>query len=161
MSALYSKIRPSNRQRGESTETEHPGFLSLMCFSWRVGKGRFLTSACCVSVAQSCQTLCDPIDYMPLRTSVHGILHQGSWNGLPFLPPGHLPEPGIKPLSPGLLRLLHCKWIQLPLSLWGQRVVVSPISMEGNSCCATNICTRKTFLSVLSGLFEALVIWPA
>ena len=28
----------------------------------------------CVLVAQSCLTLCDPTDYSPLRSSVHGIL---------------------------------------------------------------------------------------
>ena len=49
----------------------------------------------------------------------------------------------------------------LPLSHQGQRVVVSPTSMEGNSCCATKMRTCKAFLSVPSGLLEGLVIWPA
>ena len=133
----------------------------MCCFSWRVGRGGYWHQhAVCqllsrVRLFVTPQTICH---WAPLSM---GFSKQGSWNGLPFLPPRHLPEPGIKPLSPGLLCLLHCKWIQLPLSLWGQRVVVSPISMEGNSCCATNICPLKTVLSVLSGLFEVLVVWPA
>ena len=35
----------------------------------------------------------------PLGSSVHGILKQEYWSGLLFLPPGHLPNPGIKPVS--------------------------------------------------------------
>ena len=39
---------------------------------------------------QSCPTLCDPMDYSPLGSSVHG---------LPCPSPGDLPDPGIKPSS--------------------------------------------------------------
>jgi len=35
-----------------------------------------------------------------------GFCRQELWNGLPFPPPGDLPDPGIKPI---LLHLLHCK----------------------------------------------------
>ena len=31
-----------------------------------------------------------------------GFSRQEYWSGLPFLPPGDLPHPGIKPESPGL-----------------------------------------------------------
>ena len=31
-----------------------------------------------------------------------GFSRQEYWNGLPFLPPGDLPDPGIKPESPAL-----------------------------------------------------------
>ena len=47
-------------------------------------------------VAQSCPTLCNPIDYsLPASASVHGI----SCRELPFPSPGDLPDPGIKPAS--------------------------------------------------------------
>ena len=36
-------------------------------------------------------------------SSVHGILRQEYWNGLPFPSPGDLPDPGIEPESPALL----------------------------------------------------------
>ena len=42
-----------------------------------------------------------------------GFSWQEYWNGLPYPPPGDLPDPGIKPASPGLL---HCQVDSLPLS---------------------------------------------
>ena len=37
------------------------------------------------------------------QTSVSmGFPGQGYWSGLPFLPPGDLPDPGIEPRSPAL-----------------------------------------------------------
>ena len=35
-------------------------------------------------------------------SSAHGILLQEYWSGLPFCPPGDLPNPGIQPGSPAL-----------------------------------------------------------
>ena len=51
------------------------------------------------SVTQSCPTLCDPMDYSPPGSSVHGILRQKYWSVLPCPPPGDLPNPGMKPAS--------------------------------------------------------------
>ena len=34
-------------------------------------------------------------------SSVHGILQARTQDGLPFSPPGDLPNPGIEPMSPG------------------------------------------------------------
>ena len=45
-----------------------------------------------VLVAQSCLTLCTPMDYSLLGSSVHGVLQA-------FLSPGGLPDPGIEPGS--------------------------------------------------------------
>ena len=53
-------------------------------------------------VAQSCPTLCDPMDCSPPGSSVRGILRQEYWSGLPFPSPGNLPDPGIEPRSPAL-----------------------------------------------------------
>ena len=53
-------------------------------------------------VAQSCLTLCDPMDYSPPGSSVHGFPRQEYWSGLPFLPPGDVPDPGMEPRSPAL-----------------------------------------------------------
>ena len=52
-------------------------------------------------VAQSCPTLCDPMDCSPPASSAMGIFHAKYWSGLPC-PPGDLPNPGIKPGSPAL-----------------------------------------------------------
>ena len=54
-------------------------------------------------VAQSCSTLCDPMD-----GSLHqappsmGFSRQEYWSGLLFPCPGNLPDPGIEPRSPTL-----------------------------------------------------------
>ena len=52
--------------------------------------------------AQSCPTLCDPIDYSLPGFSIHGISRQENWSGLPFPSPGYLPNPGIESRSPTL-----------------------------------------------------------
>ena len=50
-----------------------------------------------VKVAQSCPTLCDPVDY-----TVHGILQVRILEWVAFPSPGDLPNPGIEPRSPAL-----------------------------------------------------------
>ena len=51
------------------------------------------------SVAQPCPTLCDPMDYTPPGSSVHKSFQQEYWSGLPFPPPGYVPDPGIELVS--------------------------------------------------------------
>ena len=48
---------------------------------------------------QSCPALCDPMDYSPPGSSVHGILQARIQGWLPCPPPGDLPDPGIEPAS--------------------------------------------------------------
>ena len=55
-----------------------------------------------VLVAQSWQTLCDPMDCSLPGSSAHGVSRQEYWSGLPCPPPGNLPNPGIKPGSAAL-----------------------------------------------------------
>ena len=42
------------------------------------------------------------MDCSPPGSSVHGISQQEYWRGLPFPPPGDLPDPGTEPTSPAL-----------------------------------------------------------
>ena len=52
-----------------------------------------------------CLTLCDPMDNNLPGSSIHGILQQEYWNGLPFPSPEYLSNPGIEPeslMSPAL-----------------------------------------------------------
>ena len=53
-------------------------------------------------LAQSCLTLCNPVDCSPPGSSVHGILQARmlEWVAISFS--GDLPDPGIKPRSPAL-----------------------------------------------------------
>ena len=48
---------------------------------------------------QSCPTLCDPIDYSPSSSSLHGILQTRILKWVPFPSAGDLPHLGIKPVS--------------------------------------------------------------
>ena len=57
----------------------------------------------CVLVAQSCLTLCYPMDYIAHQAHLSmGFSRQEYWSGLPFPSPGHLPDPGTEPESPAL-----------------------------------------------------------
>ena len=49
--------------------------------------------------AQLCLSLCDPMDYSPPGSSVHGVSQQEDWSGLLFPAPGDLPLPGAEPMS--------------------------------------------------------------
>ena len=56
----------------------------------------------CVKVAQSCPTLATPWTVACLASLPMDFSRQEYQGGLPFLPPGDLPNPGIKPRSPAL-----------------------------------------------------------
>ena len=47
-------------------------------------------------IAQSCPTLCDPMDCHQPGSSVHGLSRQEYWSGLPFSPTGDLSNLGVK-----------------------------------------------------------------
>ena len=51
-------------------------------------------------VTKSCLALCDSIAYQAPQSM--GLSRQEYWSGLPFLSPGDLPDPGIKPRPPAL-----------------------------------------------------------
>ena len=59
----------------------------------------------------SCSVMSDPMDCSPPGFSVHRVFQARILSELPFPPPGDHPDPGIKPVSPGLLCLLHYRWI--------------------------------------------------
>ena len=77
------------------------------------------------AAAQSCLTLCDPMDYiahqapLPMRFS-----RQEYWSGLPFPSPGDLPDPGIESASPVALVLAggFFLFVCLPLSHLGRLI---------------------------------------
>ena len=63
-------------------------------------QGLYASCCVCVLVAQSCPTLCDPMDCSLLDSSVHGIFQAGilEWVAIPS--PGDLSDPGIIHGSP-------------------------------------------------------------
>ena len=50
-----------------------------------------------MKVAQSCPTLCNSMDCSCQAPLFMRFPRQGYWSGLPFPPPGELPDPEIKP----------------------------------------------------------------
>ena len=84
--------------------TEHVASETLLvhrCVRKEVA-GRPLASAGrlrCVPTAQSCLTLCDPVDWSP-GSSIHRTSQTRILERLPCSPPGNPPEPGIEPMSP-------------------------------------------------------------
>ena len=62
---------------------------------------------------QSCLTLCDPVDYSPQGSSVHGILQERVLEWVAMSSSGYLPDPGVEHRSPAL------QVDSLPLSHWG------------------------------------------
>ena len=63
-------------------------------------------------LSQSCTTLCDPMDCRLPASSVHEILRQEYWSGLPRPPPEDLPNAGMELAS---LMFLYWQVIFLPL----------------------------------------------
>ena len=70
-----------------------------------------------VNSLQLCPTLCNPMDYSPPGSSVHGILQARIL--LSCSPAGDLPDPGIEPTSPVAPAL---QVDSLPLSHWGSPI---------------------------------------
>ena len=61
-----------------------------MPLAWTLGR--------CV-LTQSCLTLFDPMDCSCQAPLSMELSRQEYWSGLPFPPPGDLPDPGIEPVS--------------------------------------------------------------
>ena len=119
------------------------------------------TSVCvcvCVLVAQSCPTLCHPLDCSPPGFSAHGIFQTRimEWVALPSSM-GSFPIQGLNP------RLLHCRW---SLYCWATReasnlniptlydlavlLLIHCICKRKACTCAQNMSTirTKTFLEI-------------
>ena len=55
---------------------------------------------CMLSRFSGIQLFCNPMDFSPPDSSVHRILRQEYWSGLPCPTSGNLPDLGIEPTSP-------------------------------------------------------------
>ena len=53
-------------------------------------------------VIQSCPILCDPMDYSPIGSSVHGIIQARILEWVAMPPPEDFPDPETEPRSPAL-----------------------------------------------------------
>ena len=94
--------------------------------------------------AQSCPTFCNPVDYSPPDSSVHGISQQEYWGRLPFLLPGDLPNPGIELTSP------------ISRALAGRFFTTEPPGNPTFECTTCNMMRCSIWL--MSSLFRCLLI---
>ena len=105
--------------------------------------------SCCL-VAQSCPTLCGPVDYSPPGSSVHGVLQART---LP--PPGDLSNPGIEPLS---LASSALQVDSLPLGHQGSPAIImlrkQSLSLTWAATACRGCCVTRSALSSVS------VLWP-
>ena len=95
-------VTREDRRRGLTTNNHIP--KSPPAAWW--GRAAAARIYCCKlkesesEVAQSCLTLCDPMDCSCWAPPSMRFSRQEYWSGLPFPSPGDLPNPGIKPGSP-------------------------------------------------------------
>ena len=95
---------------------------------WRLGLNiRIL----CVLVAQSSWTLCDLMEYIACQAPLSmEFCRQEYWCRLPFLDPGDLPNPRIKPGSPAL----QADSLPSQPKNWGGGVRIQPIIGSKTFC---------------------------
>ena len=85
--------------------------------------GRLQSESVCA--AQSCPTLCNPIDYIACKAPLSmGFPRQEYWSGLPFSSPGDLPNPRME------ARFLPWQADSLPLNYLGSQMCVSPLPIH-------------------------------
>ena len=93
------------RSHWESTVPLSQSLSSLFTFQYSTSPKCVCMRVCVHLVSQLCLTLCDPMDYSLPGTFVHGDSpgkNTEYWSGLPCLPLGDLPNPGIESRSPTL-----------------------------------------------------------
>ena len=89
--------------------------------------------------AQLCTTLCNPMNYSPPGSSIHGLPRQEYQSALPFLSSGDLPYPGIEPMSLASPALAGRFFTTLPLSLFFT-IWESPYEYSINIYCILIFC---------------------
>ena len=75
---------------------------NCILYNWPPRKPQIVCSVQFSSVAQSCPTLCDPVDCSPPGSSFHGILQARILEWVAISISRGLPDPGIEPRPPAL-----------------------------------------------------------
>ena len=78
---MMQTVRMETGKAGRAEASSDSGWTLPRCCP-----AQLRLASVCVGVAQSCQTVCDPMDYDPSRSSVHGILQANiaEWIAIPF-----------------------------------------------------------------------------
>ena len=99
LTAYFVRSQPTHHEQPYKEAHVKRSFSLLPIAKWRV------------LVAESCLTLCNPMDCSPPGSSVHGIL-QAAGVGSHSLLQGIFPTQGSNP------HLLHCRWTH---TIWATR----------------------------------------
>ena len=130
----------------------------------QVGDGDEICEGGCAQLLQLCPTLCDPLDYSPSGSSVHGILllRVLEWVVMPF---SRGPSPsGIEPMSPASsalqvesLLLSHqgnhergyrCQFLFFSLRLFHLRSISLGPTLENAIICFRKLSLQTLYLKV-------------
>ena len=109
-------------------------------------------------VAQSCPTLCDPMDCSPSGPPSMGFSRQEYWGGLPFPTSEDLPDPGIKPVSSCISCISW--WILYHCTTWGTLfipIIASKPCLPFISSFAKNTFSYYPWLFLLFGSLGSLL----
>ena len=90
-----------------------------------------IRSMCWCLVSKSCLTLCNPVDWAQQAPLSVGFSRQEYWSGLPFPPPGDLPDSGIEAVSPALVGRFfttELPGIRLGPLKWSLETIMVPVS---------------------------------
>ena len=86
----------------KSEVTEHTQHMALLSLAIKIFFTFFWLSKAlnmCAQSLQSCLTLCHLWTVVHRASLFMGFFRQEDWSGLPSLPTGDLPKPGIEPMS--------------------------------------------------------------
>ena len=129
-------------------------FLFIMSNDLRAMQLPYRTTCSGGLVAQSCPTLCDPVDCGPSGSSVLGLLQARipEWVAIPFS--GDLPTQGLKPGLP------HCRQILCRLSPREVPGAEGMVMKERNrDCLSPGTLRRATCAPPVSGRLQSFCCW--
>ena len=126
---------------------------------------RVHAKALCVLVAQSCLTLCNPMDYKPTRLLYpRGFSRREYWSGLPFPYPEEFPDTGIEPRSPTLQAdsLLSEPPGPIPSHFSCVQLFVTPSPIAHQAPLSIGFPRQKYWSGLLAGrFFTTSITWEA
>ena len=139
------QLENSSKEKGDRQDLTTPpydletlgGELCTVPLQWSGASRMWCTLP--AKLLQSCPTLCDPMDGSPPVPLSRGFSRQEYWSGLPFPPPGNLPNPGrgavtklrdsyVKPLP--LLWQKHACFLRVLHTLLPRATISSTLQMR-------------------------------
>ena len=123
-----------NSQDTETTQVSTDGWIYVCVYVCIYIYTHTHIYGMCTKLFQSCPTFVI-LSIIALQLPLSMGFSRGEyWSGLPWPPPGHLPDPGIKPVSPAL------QADPFPLSHWGNLVYMDYYAFKIMKFCHLQQC---------------------